>query len=239
MAEIVQIDYGVDNAPSGTMTIDYSLTNRLLARRKMAAGPGVVREVLAVTIQQSRYSDLKAAAVDPNYPGNDGGLYSPMRISATVSPTDTLSGTFQTYIDPKFKKPQTFSASGSITRADDASHGDLVEDPVHSADRTVYGYPGECGALARRQGHDPSRPAEVQRHLYRELRPAERFRPTADLASYSAQCCGVTVDYQTISARRFGVHGYPADRRFGISFSLAGIGSFSNPFGSFGENAGR
>jgi hypothetical protein len=29
------------------------------------------------------------------------------------------------------------------------------------------------------------------------------------------------------------------DRRFGISFTLAGIGSFANPFGAFGDNSGR
>ena len=59
------------------------------------------------------------------------------------------------------------------------------------------------------------------------------------LASSNAQCCGVTVDYQSLNAGRFSSTAYPADRRFGISFSLAGIGSFTNPFGSFGENAGR
>jgi hypothetical protein len=33
--------------------------------------------------------------------------------------------------------------------------------------------------------------------------------------------------------------GLQQDRRFGISFTLAGIGSFSNPMGAFGNNTGR
>ena len=59
------------------------------------------------------------------------------------------------------------------------------------------------------------------------------------LLSYSAQCCGVNVDYQTFSFAHLPGVSSPTDRRFGISFTLAGIGSFSNPFGSFGNNSGR
>ena len=52
---------------------------------------------------------------------------------------------------------------------------------------------------------------------------------------YNAQCCGVTVEYQAFSFPggdpRFPVS---SDRRFNLSFSLAGVGSFSNFFGAFG-----
>jgi hypothetical protein len=58
--------------------------------------------------------------------------------------------------------------------------------------------------------------------------------------SLNAQCCGVTFDYQILQAAQFGSGAtLPADRRFGVSFSLAGLGSFTNPFGSFGDNSGR
>jgi hypothetical protein len=49
---------------------------------------------------------------------------------------------------------------------------------------------------------------------------------------YNSQCCGIMVDYQTV---RLGFGGVAQDRRFGLSFTLAGIGSFSNPLGSFGR----
>jgi hypothetical protein len=51
------------------------------------------------------------------------------------------------------------------------------------------------------------------------------------VAYYNSQCCGVSFDWQTISTPLLNI---PSDRRFGISFTLAGIGSFSNPLGSFG-----
>ena len=52
------------------------------------------------------------------------------------------------------------------------------------------------------------------------------------VAYYNSQCCGVSFDWQSISTPLYRRH--PSDRRFGVSFTLAGIGSFSNPLGSFG-----
>ena len=53
------------------------------------------------------------------------------------------------------------------------------------------------------------------------------------VAYYNAQCCGISIDYQSRGIpAAFGTT--RAERTFGISFTLAGIGSFSNPLGSFG-----
>ena len=54
------------------------------------------------------------------------------------------------------------------------------------------------------------------------------------MAYYNAQCCGFSVEYQMFDLSR--VSGAPVteDRRFNFSFSLAGIGSFSNFFGALG-----
>jgi hypothetical protein len=52
------------------------------------------------------------------------------------------------------------------------------------------------------------------------------------LLFYNSQCCGISFDYQTLG----GGLGVKPDRRFGVSISLAGLGSFSNPMGSFGDN---
>jgi len=86
---IVPIEYGIDSMVTGTTNISYSLTNRLLARRKMPVGPSVVRDVLAVTIAQSHYSDALAAQYDPNYLLGGASPYSALSISSTVTPTDT------------------------------------------------------------------------------------------------------------------------------------------------------
>ncbi len=55
------------------------------------------------------------------------------------------------------------------------------------------------------------------------------------IAYYNAQCCGIGVEYQTFNFQgSFCRIGVPQDRRFNLSFTLAGIGTFSNLFGAFG-----
>jgi lipopolysaccharide assembly outer membrane protein LptD (OstA) len=58
--------------------------------------------------------------------------------------------------------------------------------------------------------------------------------------AYNTQCCGIAAEYQSFNYATGGlVIGVPKDRRFNLSFTLAGIGSFSNLFGSFGGQQGR
>jgi hypothetical protein len=53
------------------------------------------------------------------------------------------------------------------------------------------------------------------------------------MLTYMAQCCGVQMDFQN---NNFGSSAIPvsSNRRFNISFVLAGLGTFSNFFGAFG-----
>ena len=57
---------------------------------------------------------------------------------------------------------------------------------------------------------------------------------------YNAQCCGVSFEYQAFnySNQVSGIYRIPSDRRFNMSFTLAGVGSFSNFFGAFGGGMG-
>jgi hypothetical protein len=54
------------------------------------------------------------------------------------------------------------------------------------------------------------------------------------IAYYNAQCCGIAVEYQTFKFAGAPNLLVPQDSRFNISFSLAGIGTFSNFFGALG-----
>jgi len=66
------------------------------------------------------------------------------------------------------------------------------------------------------------------------------FVNQAIVAHYNTQCCGLAVEYQKFnfgtSAGRVGV---PRDHRFNVSFTLAGIGTFSDLFGAFGGQQAR
>jgi hypothetical protein len=58
---------------------------------------------------------------------------------------------------------------------------------------------------------------------------------------YNSQCCGVGVEYQafTYGTALAGLTGIPRDHRFNITFTLAGIGTFSNLLGAFGGQQTR
>jgi hypothetical protein len=68
----------------------------------------------------------------------------------------------------------------------------------------------------------------------------DRFLHQRWVAYYNAQCCGVGFEYQTFNLQGSLVtSGLAQDRRFNISFTLAGIGTFSNLFGAFGGQQDR
>ena len=53
--------------------------------------------------------------------------------------------------------------------------------------------------------------------------------------SYLAQCCGVQAEFQKFKYPQASANfPIPLDRRFNVSFVLAGLGTFSNFFGAFG-----
>ena len=56
------------------------------------------------------------------------------------------------------------------------------------------------------------------------------------IANYNAQCCGIAIEYPVVQLPGAGpTVSVPQDRRINFAFTLAGIGSFSNFFGTFGE----
>ena len=63
----------------------------------------------------------------------------------------------------------------------------------------------------------------------------DRFLQQRIVGYYNAQCCGVAVEYQRFNfGNTFAPSTELQDRRFNISFTLAGIGTFSNLLGAFG-----
>jgi len=57
---------------------------------------------------------------------------------------------------------------------------------------------------------------------------------------YNAQCCGFAVEYQTYNFPQFNpLYPVQSDHRFNFTFTLAGLGTFSNFFGALGGGMGR
>jgi hypothetical protein len=235
-AEVIQID-GVDTVVGGSLQLTYGLTNRVLARRRTGESASVVRDILSVGLRQTYYTDLLAAAFDSQYQSASAtnSPFSPLRLNVDVRPTDGLTGQFVTDIDPTFRRPRTYSASATFNR-------ELAQVTASWAKRQIIaGLPGfedpagathylNAGASLRTRDHRVGGSYFVNYDVRNTQFTQQRIT-----AYYNAQCCGITIDYQTVTSVNFGQFQAPADRRFGLSFSLAGLASFANPLGSFGR----
>jgi LPS-assembly protein len=237
--EVVKND-GIDDMVGGTTTVNYGLTNRWLARRPQpGGGRGPSRSILDVSVYQSYYTNALAAAFDPNSQTTTPSPFSPVSVRANLTPIDRFNARFQMEIDSDVLRPRRYSAAAAFfsTRTNvgigwtktqflpGVPGYDNPDGDTHALNWSLAtGTPGGRIHGTYMANMDVKQLSMLQQRI---------------VLSLNAQCCGVTLDYQILQEIQFGATTLPADRRFGISFSLAGLGSFSNPFGSFGDNSGR
>ena len=238
--EIVQLE-GIDSIVGGVTQVQYGLNNRLYGRG--GSFGDVAREILTVTLNQSYYTDDRAAQYDRRFSTsfNRTGLnnFSPVSLTVRSAPTNTLSASLRTEFDSKFKAFRTFSAEGTYEHA-----GWIATSWGWSQRRFIENLPGF---------NDPNfldhyiNSSTSVRNRSNTLGGAYRFNydimggsflQQRLLVYYNAQCCGVSVEYQTFNFG--GLFGrsrvpFPQDKRFNLSFTLAGLGTFANVFGAFGS----
>ncbi len=235
---IVKLD-GSDYTVGDVWEFRYGLNNRLYAKRTAS------REVLSVAINQSYYTDATAAQYDQMYQSSSyaaaaASKYSALALYARTSPTDKLQGDFRTEWDPTFHTLKTLAANAAITTAHMQASGGW------SRRRYIPGLPGydnpdfadhylNASANFRSAANGVGVTYSFNYDLHRDQFLQQRY-----LAYYNAQCCGFAVEYQTYNfAGLSTVATVPQDRRFNISFTLAGIGTFSNLLGAFGGQTTR
>ena len=233
--EVVRNDSAIDCIVGGNTTLNYSLSNVVSARRKQGDGPGRIQQLLRVGISQSYYTKEAAAVCDIQYQtATTAGKFSPVQILTTVTPTDSLSGRLQVFLDSKTMDVQTYSASLS-------AHSPVSEVQAGWSKRQFLpNVPGFDNPLFA--NHFLHATAALHRsdrkfggtYVFRLDVKNRSFLEQRWSAFYNAQCCGISVDYQIYNVAPL-TTGLRQDHRFNFSFTLAGIGSFSNPLGSFGR----
>jgi LPS-assembly protein len=228
---IVKIESN-DYVLGGTTRISYGLTNRLLAKRR--GGTGQAREFVNVAIFQSYYTDPRASQYDPSYgtsfAGRPPSSFSPIALGARVSPTDRINGALRLEYDYQLKLLQSVRANGSyaldqrLQVSAGWSRRNYVTDLTRSDNyldvaTTAKTADGRIGG-SYHFNYDFRRSTLLQQRVQ---------------AYYNAQCCGVIAEFQKFGYPRFDPR-YPveADQRFTISFTLAGVGTFSPFLGAFG-----
>jgi len=233
---IVQLD-NTDYVVGSVTSFQYGLNNRLYAKKENA------REIMSVAITQSYYTDARAAAVDREYQSSTYNTtprpyhFSPVAMLVRANPTPETDATFRTEYDTQFHALRTLAANGGL-RA-----GWVYTTAGWSQTRYVPGYNQPASAThgitgtgtARRPGG-----ALAGTYMFNYDVKEQAFVNQRLIASYNTQCCGVAVEYQKFNYNQAaGAVGVPRDRRFNISFTLAGIGTFSDIFGTFGGQQTR
>ena len=222
----------------GVTRINYGLTNRILVRKTpkeapaAAAAASAPRELLSVGVTQSYYTDPLASQFDTAYQSGYAQIrppsnFSPVALTMRAAPTPFSTGTLRLEYDTKIGRLEGFNAVGSTTyRAAQTSIGwstfrrdfNTLDNALNAA--TTINLAGGRTGGSYFMDWDIGRGYIIQQRW---------------IGFYNAQCCGFAVEYQEFNFRvvdpRIPV---PQDRRFNLSFTLAGIGTFSNFFGAFG-----
>ena len=230
---IVKLE-GTDYTVGGNTRFNYGLSNRLYAKKERS------REVLSATIAQSYYTQAKAAQYDQLVQSGFGTTspsnFGPVVFQVRTSPTDRIQGTFRTEWDSTAHAIRSLNGSGFFNTSEWLQTSvewtqrryipTLIGFNVPSASNSYL----NAGANIRKPGHRLGGAYS----FYYDLKQ-DQFLQQRYTAYYNSQCCGVAVEYQSQNlSGSFVSYGVNQDHRFNLSFTLAGVGTFSNLFGAFG-----
>ncbi len=224
---------GPDYTVGNIWEFSYGLNNRVYVKRTAS------REVLNVALTQSYYTDARAAQYaqqyqSSSYAATEQSKFTALALYVRTAPTERLQGDFRTEWDPTFHTLKTLAATGSVNSANfQASAG-------WSRRRYIPGLVGfdnpdfadhylNASATWRTTTNTFGATYTFNYDLRRDQYLQQRY-----LAYYNAQCCGFGVEYQKYNFSNYAGVAISEDRRFNVSFTLAGIGTFSNFLGAFG-----
>ena len=248
---IVRIE-GIDSIVGNVVEYEYGVDTRLYARVFEGGPESVAREILSASITQSYYTDERAAQYDrsfrTSFSGTPPSNFSPVSLIVRAEPTRSLGGTVRMEFDPDFGRrayiPRPLHMGSMRTISAEGNYeigGWLSTSGGWSQRRFIEGLPGFDNP-ARLDNYINSRtsfatPDNEFGGLYDFNYDIRRGRFLAQMIRiyYNAQCCGLRVDYQVFNFEGLGTRALiEQDRRFTLSFTLAGLGTFTNNFGGVG-----
>ncbi len=239
---------GWDIIVGGVTQMTYGLTNRLMVRKDKEGEPqaSAPREMLNVSLRQSYYTDERASKFDSSYSYGYGNRppspFSPIALVARAMPLVPLAVDYRVEYDAQATagnpKVLGMSLNGVLRSA--------TADVTAGWNRQAFVTTTSTGAVTNARNYVST--AADFRLLRSRFGGHVSFNYDVALSTllnqryvgfYNAQCCGVQFEYQSFNypnnPNQFLL---PRDRRFNMSFTLAGVGSFSNFFGAFGGSGG-
>lgn len=217
----------------GTTRFTYGINNRLLYRARTADGSaGSTVQFLTIGVQQTYYVTPRASLNDTQYVSTGFRSrsvdLSDVAVSVKVTPSPALDSTTRLEYDVHGQGLHVLTTGGTTQ--------------VRGTSTTV--------SFSRQRRNATAKPESSLSWSSSATLPNGRVRGMYGLTwdigrsgvlnqsvgfSYLAQCCGIQAEFQKFKFPQ-SVAGFPipSDRRFNVSFILAGLGTFSNFLGAFG-----
>jgi LPS-assembly protein len=221
-----------DFVVGGTSRLTYGLTNRFMYRGKTVDGTrGQTREFVTVGVQQTYYSNSESSKFDTAYSSSNSSRQpvnlSPVSLIARVSPSARIDANTRVEYDVQGLGLAVLGVGSNVSAG--LSSGSLQFSRQHlSRGAKPNSYLSGSTSLHSPNGHVTGTYA-----LSWDITHSTIVTQNV-LATYMAQCCGLQMEFQKfhlVSSAPI-----PSDRRINISFVLAGLGTFSNFFGAFGNS---
>ena len=173
----------------------------------------------------------QAAQFDRQYAttftGTQPNHFSPFALSVRATPTNDINATVRAEFDSRYKSLRTISASGTyawssrIQSTIGWSKKAFIEKLNGFNDPRFLDHYVNTSTSIHTQDN---RVGGVYTFNYDVLRSTMLNQRVTGF--YNAQCCGIAIEYMTYNFAGTSVP-VPADHRFFISFTLAGLGNFS------------
>ena len=234
---VPQVGGAYDTVIGGTTQLTYGLANRFLVRKPAIEGTqaGSPQELLNVSVRQTYYSDATASRYDPAYGNNQGrpaSPYSPITVSARAMPTQPMAVDFRLDYDPRSDaefKVIGYGLNGVFRTNMLESTAGWSKQNYGTARNGLSNNNLSQSTLLRLGGGKYGGTVSFNYDIARSILNNHRY-----IAFYNAQCCGISFEYMAYNYARSTNLPINKNRRFNMSFTLAGVGSFSNFFGAFG-----
>ncbi len=220
-----------DIVVGGAGRITYGLTNRLFARsRAEGTQQGQIREFLTVALQQSYYTNPESSQYDTTYAsafrGRNLTTLSPVALTVRMSPSAAVDANARMEYDVSGQGLQVFTTGGSVRQGRTTSTLNFSRRRYSGSTDSYLSSTTALNLMDGRMTGTYSLSWDISRSTV--------VSQTVS-AAYLAQCCGIQMQFQNYNFPRLSSSfPIPADRRFNVSFVLAGLGTFSNFFGAFG-----
>ena len=232
-ARVLTLTDSTDVILGGATRLTYGLNNRLLYRaRTLDGSAGSTIQFLTVGIQQTLYLTPNASLNDNQYISTSfrprAVDVSDVAINIKVTPSARLDSTtrFEYDLQGEGLHVMTTGTTARLGRSSTSVNYSRYRRRPSSKPESSLSWRTALNLLEGR--------ARGAYALTWDIGRAGILSQTISL-SYLAQCCGIQADFQKFkypqASSNFPI---PSDRRFNISFVLAGLGTFSNFFGAFG-----